>query len=214
MLRLGRADRRNVVVRASSTALHWLGNRGPPGAYWQSTIRYIDVMDDRQAAGLLKRARQRAKLSQKVLARRAGVTQSVVSAYESSRRQPSLPTLRRLVAAAGMELDVRVRGSRSGRAVKVSLADRVTQNRREILSILEKYGMSNVRIFGSVARGDESAESDIDLLVDLDAGAGLLAIARGQRELENLLEVRVEIVPAADLKPGVAAAALADAVPL
>ncbi len=171
-------------------------------------------MDDRQAAGLLKRARQRAKLSQKVLARRAGVTQSVVSAYESSRREPSLPTLRRLVAAAGMELGVRVRGSRSGRAVKVSLADRVTQNRREILSILEKYGMSNVRIFGSVARGDVSAESVIDLLVDLDAGAGLLAIARGQRELENLLEVRVEIVPAADLKPGVAAAALADAVPL
>jgi transcriptional regulator with XRE-family HTH domain len=49
------------------------------------------------AAALLRDARLRAGLSQAELGRRAGVTQSVVSAYESGARQPSVPTLARLV---------------------------------------------------------------------------------------------------------------------
>ena len=65
------------------------------------------------AGSLLREARRRAHLSQVELARRAGVAQSVVSAYESGTRQPSLPTLTRLVAATGLDLDVRVRRSRS-----------------------------------------------------------------------------------------------------
>ncbi len=66
-----------------------------------------------------------------------------------------------------------------------------------------RHGVANVRVFGSVARGEEAAESDVDLLVDLSDGAGLFAIARLQRELEELLGARVEIVPASDLEPEV-----------
>jgi DNA-binding transcriptional regulator YiaG len=60
------------------------------------------------AAAVLRDARRRAGLSQVELGRRAGVTQSVVSAYESGARQPSLPMLARLVGATGLELDIRL----------------------------------------------------------------------------------------------------------
>lgn len=56
------------------------------------------------AAGLLLRARQKAGLSQAALAERAGVPQTMISAYERDRRQPTLETLLRLLKAAGFEL--------------------------------------------------------------------------------------------------------------
>ncbi|HEX9645004.1 MAG TPA: helix-turn-helix transcriptional regulator [Acidimicrobiia bacterium] len=56
------------------------------------------------AAGLLRTARDRAGLSQADVAKQAGVTQQAISAYETGRREPTLPTLQRLLAAAGFEL--------------------------------------------------------------------------------------------------------------
>jgi transcriptional regulator with XRE-family HTH domain len=60
------------------------------------------------AGAVILEARRRAGLSQAELGRRARVTQSVVSAYESGARQPSLPMLTRLVEAAGLRLSLRV----------------------------------------------------------------------------------------------------------
>ena len=60
----------------------------------------------------------------------------------------------------------------------------------------------------------QEPESDIDLLVDIPDGAGLFAIARLQRELEELLGARVEIVPASDLKPDVSTNVARDLVAL
>jgi transcriptional regulator with XRE-family HTH domain len=60
------------------------------------------------AAGLLRLARVKANLTQADLARRADVSQQLISAYETGRREPSLPTLQRLVAAAGFELRFRL----------------------------------------------------------------------------------------------------------
>ncbi len=74
--------------------------------------------------------------------------------------------------------------------------------------------MSNIRVFGSVARGEDSADSDVDLLVDVPPGMGLLGLARLQRELEDILEAPVDLVPADDLKPAVRADANPDLVPL
>jgi uncharacterized protein len=68
-----------------------------------------------------------------------------------------------------------------------------------------RRGVSNVRLFGSVARGEEAADSDIDLLVDLPDDASLFTVARLQRDLEEILGAHVEIVPAGDLKPTVRA---------
>ena len=67
-------------------------------------------MEPASAGALLRQARKQAGLSQVDLAGRAGVTQSVISAYESGQRQPSLPALARLVSAAGFELTLGLRG--------------------------------------------------------------------------------------------------------
>ena len=156
------------------------------------------------AGGLLREARRRAGLSQTELARRAGVAQSVVSAYESGRRQPALPTLAALVEAAGFDLQLGLRRSRSplGR-LSGPLGRRVRRQRARVVQAAARYGVSNVRVFGSVARGQEDASSDIDLLVDLPSGLGLFGLGRLQQELETLLRAPVDLVPADGLKPQV-----------
>ncbi|MBW0255684.1 nucleotidyltransferase family protein [Cellulomonas sp. PS-H5] len=65
--------------------------------------------------------------------------------------------------------------------------------------------MSNVRVFGSVARGEDGPDSDVDLLVDLEPGVSLFDLGRAQVELEQILERPVDLVPARMLKPRVAA---------
>jgi len=58
-------------------------------------------------------------------------------------------------------------------------------------------------VFGSVARGEDQPDSDVDLLADLPSGMGLLGLGRLQAELEAILDGPVDLVPATNLKPGV-----------
>ncbi len=144
-----------------------------------------------------------------------GVTQSVISAYESGARQPSLPTLARLVAATGLELALDVRKPAPARSrLTGPLGRRVVQHRRAIARAAASHGASNLRVFGSVARGTETTDSDVDLLVDLAPGTGLLGLAALERDLSRILEAKVDVVPAGDLKPDVAREAMVEAVPL
>lgn len=175
-------------------------------------MRYCVGM--KSAGELLKEARRRAGLTQEELGLRAGVTQSVISAYESGARQPSVPMLARLVAAAGAELRLEVTEPATTPVQSGGLAQRVQDRRVELLAILARYGMRNPRLFGSVARGDEGPASDVDLLVDVPEGAGLVTLGRCQAELESLLGVCVDLAPASDLKATVAAEVLSEAVPL
>jgi predicted nucleotidyltransferase len=72
-----------------------------------------------------------------------------------------------------------------------------------------------VRVFGSVARGEERAGSDVDLLIDLPPGLGLLGFGRLLDELERVLDgLTVDLVPAADLKPEIRARVEREAIPL
>ena len=166
------------------------------------------------AGSMLREARVRARLSQSELGRRAGVAQSVISAYEAGARQPSVPTLARLIHSAGFELDMRLRPSR--RAVfRGPIGRRLTvRNRARAKKIAAAHGLVNLRVFGSVVRGEDRPDSDLDILVDVKEGVGLVGLARCQRDLEGLLEVGVDLVPAGDLKKGVAEEVLAQAVPL
>jgi predicted nucleotidyltransferase/predicted XRE-type DNA-binding protein len=90
----------------------------------------------------------------------------------------------------------------------------LARHRDEIVALAHAHRASNVRVFGSVVRGEDDDGSDIDLLVDLEPGADLLDLAALDIELERLLGHRVDIVPARMLKPHVAHSALADAVEL
>lgn len=168
------------------------------------------------AGTMLRDARCRARLSQTDLARRAGVAQPVISAYESDRREPGLATLRRLIEATGHRLTfdlVPITGCPLG-LPDTRLGRRLRRHRRAVVDAAAVRGARQVRVFGSVARGDDTETSDIDLLVDLDEGVGLIALSGLVRELTTLLGVRVDVVPADSLKGTIRVDALAEAIPL
>lgn len=171
--------------------------------------------DAESAQGLLRRARSRAGLSQAELAARAGVAQSVISAYEAGRRQPALATLARLIEAAGYELvvDIRRRPRRLSR-LSGPVGRKVRRKRRELVAAAAAHDVTNLRVFGSVARGEDRPDSDLDLLADLPPGMGLFGLGRVQADLEAIVGSRVDLVPAGDLKPGVSARAERDLVAL
>ena len=96
------------------------------------------------------------------------------------------------------------------------VGERVATHREELRDLLHRRGVTNPRIFGSVARGDDHIGSDIDLLVDLAPGMSLFTIARLQAELEEVLggDAAVDLVPAAGLKPAVRARIAPELIPL
>lgn len=94
-------------------------------------------------------------------------------------------------------------------------ADELLKARRsEILSLARKYGALNVRIFGSVARGEARPDSDIDFLVDLEPGRSLFDLGGLLYELRNLLEVDVDVVTEKGLRRRIRASVIREAVPL
>jgi uncharacterized protein len=163
------------------------------------------------AGALLRRARVGTGLSQAELAARAGVTQSVISAYESGHRQPALPTLAALIDAAGYELAVDVRPQpRRLSQLSGPIGQRVRRRRKALTAAAAAHGVTNLRVFGSVARGQDRPDSDADLPPDM----GLFDLGRVQADLEAIIGSQVDLVPAGDLKPAVRARASRDLVPL
>jgi uncharacterized protein len=74
------------------------------------------------------------------------------------------------------------------------LADLVQSKRTEILSTAKRYGVKEIRLFGSVARGDDVAESDVDFLVELFPGRSLFDLGALVMDLRDLLGVEVDVV--------------------
>lgn len=99
-------------------------------------------------------------------------------------------------------------------AESASLRATIAAHRDALDTILERYQAANPRLFGSVARGDATPGSDIDLLVDLMPGGGneLLRVAGIAEELSELLGTRVDVVAASLLRREVSTSALADSV--
>lgn len=77
-----------------------------------------------------------------------------------------------------------------------------------------RHGVSRIRLFGSVARGQDTEDSDIDLLVDLPSEAGLFALMRLKHDLEEVLGCSVDVVPEQGLTDEVTAAVASEATPL
>jgi len=71
--------------------------------------------------------------------------------------------------------------------------DTLRSRRTDILQLARAHGASNVRVFGSVARGEATDRSDVDLLVDMDAGRSMLDLCALEEDLERMLGRPVEI---------------------
>jgi predicted nucleotidyltransferase/DNA-binding XRE family transcriptional regulator len=162
-----------------------------------------------RAAELIRYARHRSGLTQSALARLANTTQSVVSEYESGRREPSFDAVDRLISAAGLVVEITPRTSE-----ETSARDRVIALSTELRRVLVPLGAERIRLFGSVARGEETESSDIDLAVDVAPGVGVFDLLRMRREAEQVLGRPVDLVPFDGLKPAVAEAVEREAVTL
>jgi hypothetical protein len=86
--------------------------------------------------------------------------------------------------------------------------------RGEILSLAARHGARNVRVFGSVARGEAGPESDVDFLVDMEPGRSLLDHVALQQDLEDLLGREVDVVSQRALHWYIRDRVLKEAVPL
>ena len=76
----------------------------------------------------------------------------------------------------------------------------ILPNREKILQIAEQYGARQVRVFGSVARRQDDAGSDLDFLVDMEPGRSLLDLGGLLVDLEKLLNAKVDVVTERGLK--------------
>ena len=80
------------------------------------------------------------------------------------------------------------------------LGQLLEEKRGEILRIASEHGARDVRVFGSVASGEADRESDVDFLVELEAGRSLLDLGGLQMDLQTLLGRRVDVVTVRGLK--------------
>ena len=96
----------------------------------------------------------------------------------------------------------------------MGIADLLKFKRPEILRRAQAHGAHNVRIFGSVARGEARPESDVDFLVEMDSGRSLLDLIELSQDLETLLQRKVDILTDQGLSPYLEQRIHAEAVPL
>ena len=78
-------------------------------------------------------------------------------------------------------------------------AEIIGKQRDQILTLAAKYGAFNVRVFGSVARGEANPDSDVDFLVDMEDGRSLFDLGGLLYDLQNLLHRKVDVVTEAGL---------------
>lgn len=127
-------------------------------------------------------------MSARELATASGVSPSTVTRIERGEVNPTIAMLQRLLDASGNRLDLRV----SPRAARPTL-DGLRAHRKTINEIVSSFGASNVRVFGSVSRGDAGDDSDVDLLIDVAAGTGLITVERIADAIEHATPWSVDV---------------------
>lgn len=97
---------------------------------------------------------------------------------------------------------------------ELTVGDSVREKREAIIRIAAKHGATQVRLIGSVARGEARPDSDVDLLVTWSAGSSLLDQAALMLELEDLLDRKVDIASDGWVKPSIRESVYRDAIAL
>ena len=77
----------------------------------------------------------------------------------------------------------------------MTVLESLKRNKKALLAIASKRGASNIRVFGSVSREEETPESDIDFLVTLEQGRSLLDLVGLQQDLSSYLLRNVDVIP-------------------
>ena len=134
-------------------------------------------MEDQSFSDRLKLRRAAAGLTQRQLAELSGVKQPLIAAIERGTRAPSD------AARSALEQALRVRPSVLLRA-----------RRDDVLAAVARVGARDPRVFGSVARGDDSPGSDLDLLVTFPPEADIVTLLTLEEELADLLTIPVDVV--------------------
>jgi len=138
----------------------------------------------------------------------------MVARYENGAASPTVRTLARLLRAAGHEL--KLSGPSANPPVPNSpVAAQLREHRAEIHAAAAAVGAANVRVFGSIARGEETPESDVDLLVDFPAGErGLFPLLKLAAAIESMVGRPVDVAAVEVMAEPVRERALAEAIPL
>lgn len=133
----------------------------------------------------VRRIRTAVGMTQRELAERSGVAQPNIAAYEAGRRMPSGAMLERLRTAA------RPRPSQV-----------LHEHRDELLALARRYHATDVKVFGSIARGEDTPDSDVDLLVTFEDGASAYDYGLFIEDAEELLGRHVDVVSIRALRDG------------
>jgi predicted nucleotidyltransferase len=94
------------------------------------------------------------------------------------------------------------------------MLERIQENRDEVLAIAARHGATNIRVFGSVARGEDDEQSDVDFLVDLAPGRSLFDLGGLLMDLNALLGKDVDVTTEKGLKTRIRERVLSEAVNL
>ncbi|MGC2290048.1 MAG: nucleotidyltransferase family protein [Thermoplasmata archaeon] len=128
--------------------------------------------------------------------------------------RPSQPVVRICPRCKSERWDVPKIRKNLGARTGLGIADVIGEHREQVLRVARRHGARHVRVFGSVRRGQATARSDLDLLVDYRRDADLFDEIHLMRDLRKLLRRPVEVTTEDALHPLVRAQVLYEAVPL
>jgi predicted nucleotidyltransferase/DNA-binding XRE family transcriptional regulator len=143
---------------------------------------WIVVVDSAGRGSALRAARQATGLTQAELAARVGVAAPNIAGYEAGKRQLSDSLFERIM-----------------RAARPLPSELLKANVEQVRQIAYRHGATRISVFGSVARGHDRFDSDIDLLVELRPGTDLFDLYEMAEEIERLLNTHVDVVSAGGL---------------
>lgn len=128
-------------------------------------------------------------MSARDLAAASGVSTSTVTRIERNELNPTVGMLEKLLEASGHRLDIAI-----SRRTSAPTLPALRSHREAIIGIVDSFGGHSVRVFGSVARGNAHDDSDVDLLIDVPAGTGLITVERIAQALEAIIPWPVDVV--------------------
>ena len=151
----------------------------------------------------VRAARKARGWSTRVAAGRLGLSVRFLNELERGKATARLDKVMQALAGLGLELAVVPKEAPGSR-------EQVMARKPLLKAIAAKHGVRELSLFGSAARGEAGAESDLDFLVELEEGRSLVDLVGVKQDLEALFGRRVDAFTRASVKPGVLAAARAD----